>query len=46
MSDVPFGLLLSGGLDSAVAAVLLKPILEEMGKEFITFNVGMKDSPD
>lgn len=29
MSDVPFGLLLSGGLDSAVVAVLLKPIFEE-----------------
>lgn len=32
MSDVPFGLLLSGGLDSAVVAVLLKPILEELGQ--------------
>ena len=29
MSDVPFGLLLSGGLDSAVVAVVLKKILEE-----------------
>lgn len=31
MSDVPFGLLLSGGLDSAVVAVTLKPIMEELG---------------
>ena len=31
MSDVPFGLLLSGGLDSAVVAVILKPIMEELG---------------
>jgi len=46
MSDVPFGLLLSGGLDSAVVATLLAPILKEMGKEFHTFSVGMPGSPD
>jgi asparagine synthase (glutamine-hydrolysing) len=39
-------LLLSGGLDSAVVAVLLKQILEEQGKEFHTFSVGENDSPD
>ncbi len=32
MSDVPFGLLLSGGLDSAVVATLLKPIMEDLGQ--------------
>ncbi len=32
MSDVPFGLLLSGGLDSAVVATLLKPMMEELGQ--------------
>lgn len=46
MSDVPFGLLLSGGLDSAVVAVSLKPILEETNTEFHTFSVGMEGSPD
>lgn len=46
MSDVPFGLLLSGGLDSAVVAVTLKPIMEELEKEFHTFSVGEEGSPD
>lgn len=46
MSDVPFGLLLSGGLDSAVVAVALKPIIEEMKMEFHSFSVGMEGSPD
>mmetsp|Transcript_15095 Transcript_15095/g.36874 ORF Transcript_15095/g.36874 Transcript_15095/m.36874 type:complete len:604 (-) Transcript_15095:421-2232(-) len=46
MSDVPFGLLLSGGLDSAVVAVLLKPIMDELGQEMHTFCVGQPGSPD
>lgn len=46
MSDVPFGLLLSGGLDSAVVATLLAPIMKERGLEFKTFSVGMEGSPD
>jgi len=46
MSDVPFGLLLSGGLDSAVVAVIMKPIMEELGQVYHTFNVGMEGSPD
>ena len=46
MSDVPFGLFLSGGLDSAVVAALLAPILKERGHEFKTFSVGMEGSPD
>ena len=46
MSDVPFGLLLSGGLDSAVVAVILKPIMEELGQEYHTFSVGEEGSPD
>lgn len=46
MSDVPFGLLLSGGLDSAVVSVALKPIIEELGVEFHSFSVGMEGSPD
>jgi len=46
MSDVPFGLLLSGGLDSAVVATILKPIMEELGQTYHTFSVGEPDSPD
>jgi len=46
MSDVPFGLLLSGGLDSAVVATLLKPVLEERGLPYLTFSVGQEGSPD
>ena len=46
MSDQPFGLLLSGGLDSACIAVLLKPVIQELGEEFHTFSVGMEGSPD
>jgi len=46
MSDVPFGLLLSGGLDSAVVGTLLKPIVEEMDMPFWSFTVGQEGSPD
>eukprot|EP00218_Dolichomastix_sp_CCMP3274_P009666 CAMPEP_0170138856 /NCGR_PEP_ID=MMETSP0033_2-20121228/5238_1 /TAXON_ID=195969 /ORGANISM="Dolichomastix tenuilepis, Strain CCMP3274" /LENGTH=575 /DNA_ID=CAMNT_0010374911 /DNA_START=24 /DNA_END=1751 /DNA_ORIENTATION=- len=46
MSDVPFGLLLSGGLDSAVVGTLLQPVLEELGQPFLTFSVGQAGSPD
>jgi asparagine synthase (glutamine-hydrolysing) len=46
MSDVPIGLLLSGGLDSAVIASIIKPMLEETNQEFITFTIGQEGSPD
>ena len=46
MSDVPIGLLLSGGLDSAVISSIIKPMLEETKQEFITFTVGQEGSPD
>jgi asparagine synthase (glutamine-hydrolysing) len=56
MSDVPFGVLLSGGLDSSVVASLVvkhsKMRVETDSKEeawyprIHTFAVGMKDSPD
>ena len=42
MSDVPIGLLLSGGLDSAVVSSIIKPMLEETGQEFITFTIGQR----
>lgn len=46
MSDVPIGLLLSGGLDSAVVATVLKPMLDKSGQEYLTFTVGQEGSPD
>jgi len=46
MSDVPFGLLLSGGLDSAVVAVLLKEVLDERGEQMLTYTIGQEGSPD
>ena len=46
MSDVPYGLLLSGGLDSAVVSVLLKEILDETGEQMLTFTIGQDGSPD
>jgi len=46
MSDVPFGLLLSGGLDSAVIGTLLKEVLDERGEQMLTFTIGQAGSPD
>lgn len=46
MSDVPIGLLLSGGLDSAVISSIIKPMLEETKQEYITFTIGQEGSPD
>jgi asparagine synthase (glutamine-hydrolysing) len=46
MSDVPIGLLLSGGLDSAVISTIIKPMLEQTQQKFITFTVGQDGSPD
>lgn len=46
MSDVPFGMFLSGGIDSAVLLAILKPIMDELGLPLMTFTVGMKGSPD
>ena len=44
MADVPIGLLLSGGLDSAVVSTVLKPFLEASGQEYLSFTVGQEDS--
>ena len=46
MSDVPIGLLLSGGLDSAVISSIIKPMLEDTEQRYITFTVGQEGSPD
>lgn len=52
MSDVPYGSLLSGGLDSCIITSLMMEIAEEDGLDFNTggklktFTVGMEGSPD
>src|SRR5262249_61915357 len=43
MSDVPFGVFLSGGVDSTSIVALLSQMMSEPVR---TFTVGFKDSPD
>jgi asparagine synthase (glutamine-hydrolysing) len=43
MSDVPFGVFLSGGIDSTSIVALLSQMISEPVR---TFTVGFKDSPD
>ena len=39
MCDVPFGVLLSGGLDSSLIASITSRLLEESGKELHSFQL-------
>ena len=51
MTDVPFGVLLSGGLDSSLIASITKRIVKTRknnvwGNNIHTFSIGLEDSPD
>jgi asparagine synthase (glutamine-hydrolysing) len=46
MGDVPVGVFLSGGLDSAIVAAIAARHLEQRGERLKTFAVGTRDSAD
>lgn len=51
MADVPFGVLLSGGLDSSLIASIANRLIKEKkgsawGNKLHSFSIGLKDAPD
>ena len=51
MCEVPFGVLLSGGLDSSLIASITSKILNQNKSKFFTsklhtFSIGLKGAPD